>query len=56
MSTKEKQHKPRAKKSKPNLHGPNSPTPKKRVAYDQVNDDEPIGSYYIRNDDSALDN
>jgi hypothetical protein len=36
MSAKSKHGKPRAKTPKPNLHGPNSPTPKKRSkVYDE---------------------
>jgi len=41
MSTKSKHGKPRitsAKRPKPNLYGPNSPTPKKKVRYDYQED------------------
>ncbi len=43
MSNKAKQRKPSAKRPKPNLHGPNSPTPKKkvRVLYYDQDDEEP---------------
>ena len=40
MNTKSKQDsKSRTKKPKPNLHGPNSPTPKKKGKYDNQEDD-----------------
>jgi hypothetical protein len=39
MNTKLKHgSKPTAKKPKPNLHGPNSPTPKKKYKYDYQGD------------------
>ena len=41
MSTKSKHGKPQstgAKRPKPNLHGPNSPTPKKKNKYDYQED------------------
>jgi hypothetical protein len=41
MRTKAKQSKPKAKRPKPNLHGPNSPTPKKKVLYYDQDDEEP---------------
>ena len=55
MRPKAKERKPKAKKPKPNLHGPNSPTPKKRVVYTEE-DEEPIGSFYTKNDDQNSEN
>ncbi|HOX81920.1 MAG TPA: hypothetical protein PLJ60_11810 [Chryseolinea sp.] len=57
MSPKAKQDKPRVKKPKPNLYGPNSPSRKKRVTVNPLDEDgEPIGSFYTKNDDNALEN
>ncbi len=40
MTTKANQPKPRTKQPKPNLYGPNSPSPKKKVTNSQHNQDE----------------